>query len=317
MKKIIALIFSTFILSCSSSSDSTSSSSSSSWDLLNFSGSIDSMCSINNDLYIGNATGVYRSVDNGNTWNQIKVGATDKFYTVFPINGEIYYSQSNYGGTSATNYSKYNLTSGSWNSVWTSVQSNGYGIPKKFYLLGTKLLGATENYDTDIFVSSNNGSSWNNISSPLAGGVGINFNFISDGNNYYFAGAGGLFKSTNGVEYVKLNNISGLNSSTSLGNKLYVGFQGVKMSTDGGGTWTNINDGLEVVPGLLQTINVLHSNGQNVFCGSANGVYILNNSTWTNIGDFEGTYPTQVGKISTTSNYIFAKGQDGLYRHQL
>jgi hypothetical protein len=318
MKKIItiALFISTFLFGCSSSDDS--SSDSGQWQLtaLNTNSVVNKLCSAGNTIYVSNGSEISKSTDNGDTWSIVNTGLTNvTSYDIFVINGEIHLSATKYLTSSVeTKYYKSNNNGDTWVQVWNALSSSNLGNgfhPKIVYLVGSKLFGAVNNDFgiSRIFNSSDNGSTWNLLSTTFSIQSPFQNNFMFDGTNYYITDMNGLYKSSNGINYTLNNDFTyGFKYSAILGNKIYYSAgSDMSYSDNGGSSWLDINSGLPL------SLSFLYSNGQNIYTGGASGVYVLNNNTWNQLGyDIQ-----QVFKVTTTNNYIFALAEGGLYRYNL
>jgi hypothetical protein len=326
MKKILFIAFIAFtIFSCSSDSSS-SSSSLGQWKLMNFPS--DLITANGNTLFsVSSNTILKRSTDNGDNWSTINTGLTNvDSYSMFSMSGTIYLAAFKNGISgvtpSTTKYYKSTDNGDTWVQTWVSLQNQGSGLPSKIFQLGSKLIGATNGTSPDVFCSNDNGITWdlsnNSFNSPLG------YNFLYDGNNYYFVTAQSIYKSTDGVNYSTLNNAPSVLRSASafVGNKIYLSDAtnyGVKMSNDGGVVWNAVNQGLEFLDSNYQPISFMHTKNQSIYAGcEGGGVYKLsaNSSTWLEIGtpDDDVYVSGTVYNIQTTDNYVFAVTSDGVYR---
>ena len=326
MKKVIlGLTIGLLLISCSSSDSS--SSSSGQWELMNFPSNV--ITSNGNTLFsVSSNNTINRSTDNGNNWSLLNTGITNvDSYTMFSLSGTIYLAAFKNGISgvtpSTTKYYKSIDNGDTWVQTWVSLQNQGSGLPSKIFQLGSKLIGATNGASPDVVCSNDNGITWdlsnNSLYSPLG------FNFLYDGNNYYFVTAESTYKSTDGVNYSTLNNCPSVwrSASAFVGNKIYLSVgnnDGVKMSNDGGLTWNTVNQGLEFIDTYYQTVSFMHTKNQSVYAGcEGGGVYKLsaNSSTWSEIGspDDDVYVSGTVYNIQTTDNFVFAVTSEGVYRH--
>ena len=333
MKKIfLSLILIVLTISCSSpSNDSNSSINSGNWEQINFSGEINSICTVGNNMFIGNSVGVYRSTDNGNNWSLVKNVASGNVLNVFTFNGEIYCSESLLSSQNALNYYK-SSNGDSWSPVYTTMQINGLSKPRRIYLLGSKLFGVSGSYPANIISSNDNGNTWIILSSNnnYTNLIPPDVSFLYDGNAYFFIEDNYIYKSTDGTNFNKISN-SQINSGldrygTVLGNRIFIGGYGVITTSDSGNTWSSTNNGIAYSTGAPPQLYSLDNNGQNIFAGAANGVYLLDNSNsiWTKIENS----PTAANGVSkclvSNSSYIFSVYSNSntpasctIYRHTL
>lgn len=326
MKKIFFIAFIAFtIFSCSS--DSSSSSTSDPWELMNFPS--DFITTNGNAIFcITSDNIIHRSIDNGINWNSINTGITNiDISNLFSINGTIYLSTTKYGISgvtpSITKYYKSLDNGDTWAQTWTSLQNLGNGLPSKMYQLGSKLIGASNSSSPDIFSSIDNGITWSE--SPNTFISPVSHNFIYDENNFYFITGQSIYKSNNGVNFNILNNTPNVwnRAATFIGNKIYLSDatnHGIKMSNDGGSSWSTLNNGLEYLDTEYELVSFLHTKSEKIFAGcEGGGVYLLNSnaSAWEKIGNPEDEVFVSgtVYNIQTTDNYVFAVTSNGVYRH--
>ncbi len=111
---------------------------------------------------------------------------------------------------------------------------------------GTNLFAATRG---NIYLSTNNGSSWNAISTSLG-----NYNFtsivVSGANIFVGSLGGGVFLSNdNGLSWTQVNNgltELGVTALAVSGTNLFAGTigSGIFLSTNNGASWSEVNNGL-------------------------------------------------------------------------
>ncbi len=187
------------------------------------------------------------------------------------------------------------------NSQWVQAPGPPGGTINAFTSAGSNLYAGV--YGTGVYISTNNGVSWNAVNSGLPQYYYI-YALCSIGSNV-FAGIynGGVYLSTNnGGSWQPVNN--GLTnlyvfSVYSAGSNVYAGTQaGPFLSTNTGQSWTQINSGI----GTL-TVNCFTSYGSFIFAGtSGNGVYISSNNgtSWTPINS--GLTSSQVSSLINYPN---------------
>jgi photosystem II stability/assembly factor-like uncharacterized protein len=333
MKKIFILFYAvSLIIGCSSSDSSASSG----WELVNSpstsSNTISNFISNGNALFcILSNNSIYRSTDNGNSWSVLNTGITNyDNLTLFSINDVLYISAFKNGvpqvTLSTTKYYKSTNNGDSWAQTWNTLVNTGNGLPSTIYLLGNKLVGATNGTNAYVYSSSDNGLTWSSSNNPLMSILKIKM--IFDESNYYFVTAQNIYKSNDAINFTQVNNWPSpiWNSAVStIGNKIYVSCGGISLSNDGGLNWNPINQGLELTDSAYNLISCLYSENQKLYAGAeGGGVYKLNSNSqiWSEIGGYNDNendiYVTgTVNFITSVNGYLFAVTGEGLYRHSL
>jgi uncharacterized repeat protein (TIGR02543 family) len=192
----------------------------------------------------GLADGVYKSIDGGLSWTLKKNGLTNPAIdtlTIHPTNS---------------------------NTIFVSTQAERPPEPGK---------------NTRLFRTIDGGDNWEHITCGLPDFLNINqIVFYPDNPNIIYMGAevenGGVYKSDNGGDcwYKVLNeNVNAVAVHPNNANIVYAGTWnsgGFYISLNGGQTWTQLNNGLPLSPGIesmaLDPINPYH-----VFIGTTAGVY--------------------------------------------
>jgi len=165
-----------------------------------------------------------------------------------------------------------------------------------------------------VFRSNDNGNSWievnNGLTNKFVQALAISDDKIFAG-TFGFIG-GGLFSSNNhGNNWIKLNfgwpiyyDIS-ISSIAIDGENIFVGSEyiGIFRSTDGGNTWTEVNNGL-----TNQNINALAISGKNIFAGTQNGMFLStdNGDTWTAVNN--GLPEFGIYTIAISGSNVFIGG---------
>lgn len=137
-----------------------------------------------------------------------------------------------------------------------------------------------------IFVSQNNGSTWNKSNSGLSS-LDISSIAISGANVFVGTYSGGVFISANnGASWSPVNNgltNQSIRAMTVMGSNIFVATDSSRIfrSTDNGSSWVNINFGLSIY-----YINCFLVNGSNLFVGGGGGVFLSTDSgsTWSATG---------------------------------
>ncbi len=244
-------------------------------------------------------TGVFLSTNNGTSWNAINNG--------LPIDT-------------------------SFDNPYLNVYSLG--------IIGTNILvGGDYSYDTGsyyngIYLSSNNGLSWNAVKNGMPDSIGV-YSLAISGTNLFAGTCGkGIFLSTNnGISWVAFRD-NGL-PSDSLWNESYPyytisllvingkdifagtygeGAEGLKgllyLFTDNGANWSDANNGLLNVKG----INSLAISGKNIFLGTwgGGGIFLStdNGTNWSAINNGL-PYNTDINSIVINGSNIIAGTDNG------
>jgi photosystem II stability/assembly factor-like uncharacterized protein len=212
---------------------------------------------------------VFRSSDNGNSWNNIFDLTTANFYDVANVvsQGSYLFVATNYNGVyrSSDNGS-------SWQAVNNGLQTNMF--VNDMTSSGQYLIcGGYRPYR-----SSNYGASWDSCTNGMSTPIYIHA-FSTIGTNIYIGTGVGIYLSTNfGTNWGLLNN--GLGTLTvervnTDGINLFAGTSnGIFKSTNNGASWTAINNG---IPYLLWVYDVA-SNGSRLFAASYQGLYRTSNA---------------------------------------
>lgn len=150
---------------------------------------------------------------------------------------------------------------------------------------------------TEIYKSTNSGTSWTTVTSNLSAGAEYTSMAIAPSNgNYIYASTNNkLFRTTNGGTTwtnittglpVASASITYVTVSTANPDQVYVTFSGysaankIFMTTNGGTTWTNISTGLPNAP--VNCVAYQNAAEDALYVGTDIGVYYKNNSTaWT------------------------------------
>lgn len=230
--------------------------------------------------FAGTQSGIYRSTDNGITWNK----------TITPDNVDVRGLVVNSSGyVFATNYSglggilKSTDNGNSWQFVLTGFQMYSIGITKNGIIFAGQ-------WGSELFKSTDNGISWSSVGSGLPTGSKIAITI--DSNDRIFVGiyGGGVFRSTDlGITWTSANN--GLlnqeikSISVAPNGKLFVSTfytnidtQGLYLSTDGGNSWTKTGTS---IPPSVESI-VFNSIGHLFLIGPGDGIRrsIDDGNTW-------------------------------------
>ncbi|MBL7973531.1 MAG: hypothetical protein JNJ85_01375 [Candidatus Kapabacteria bacterium] len=198
--------------------------------------------------YLSTVGGIYRSKDNGNTWQNINIGMYENtIWKIVPskLNNDIYI---------ATSIGLYRSTDSG--NVWKSINS---GLPLTVITAleqtdkGTLLVSTTKS----IYRSTDFGESWKECTKGLANSSINNFKVTADGRIYAATtGQGVQYSTDDGKSWnVSLNNYPASSghpvvfnvTELKRTNKTYASTHGGAIITkDGAKTWVPINDGIPV-----------------------------------------------------------------------
>ncbi len=186
-----------------------------------------------------------------------------------------------------------------------------------FVASGDDLFAGTEgSFGADIFLSTNNGSSWNAIDSVFAGGSSTTVNSLAVIGANIFAGisivygySGIFLSSNNGMNWAEPAD-SGLSRSPYIlavfgGNLLAVNsYSGdsVFLSSNNGTSWTLANEGLP----KTGSINCFAFIGTNAFAGTDSGVFLSTNNgtSWTAVNS--GIRDSNILSLAVSGTYLYA-----------
>jgi photosystem II stability/assembly factor-like uncharacterized protein len=248
------------------------------------------------------ATGMFRSSDNGNTWDTA-------WNSVAPI------SYGNYIGQ--TPYFAY--------------------TPYSVYFNGSTIIFAAGNY---VFKSLSGGLSWSTSASvepATSTNANVGGNIVTDGTNFFIydrdqISNAGVYKSTDNCATFSLlvnDTLSkySLTNMVAMGSKIYIAdrqnYAGIYVTANGGNTFTPVNNGLKDILFGIGNYNIYGfiTDGTNLFAGTTNAVFTSSNGgvSWTQLG---ANIPnsSSVNQISITTlleanGYIFAMTSTGsIYR---
>jgi len=192
-------------------------------------------------------------------------------------------------------------------------QTNGPygGTVYALEISGTNLFAATRG---NIYLSTNNGSSWNAISTSLG-----NNNFtsivVSGANIFVGSLGGGVFLSNdNGLSWTQVNNgltELGVTALAVSGTNLFAGSanNGVFLSTNNGANWSEVNNGL-----TKKWVTAFAVSGTDLFASNIDGVFLSTNngSSWSEVNT--GLTNNTVFSFALSGSNIFAgTGNGGIF----
>ncbi|MGE5943200.1 MAG: T9SS type B sorting domain-containing protein [Flavobacteriales bacterium] len=198
---------------------------------------VTSIVNVNDDMYLGTGDGVYKSTNNGNSWDFIfNPGLNIATHALDYDNGVLV------TGASGTGI----YISQDFGVTWTLTSTNGISANvdyESIEIIGNTIIVSTTN--SEIFVSENLGASWNNRSIP--GGFSTTSDLQLINNKLYAATSRGLFVSDNlGVSWRLYNtDIKSINGISIDGDKIYAATStGVYVTNQTLGEWYPLCEGL-------------------------------------------------------------------------
>jgi hypothetical protein len=266
------------------------------------------------NLFAGTWSGVFRSTDNGTSWNS--AGLTDTSVSSLAV------SPNGTGGTNlfAGTYSGVSLSTNDGTS-WTPVNA---GLPEwgvgELAVIGTNVFASTPR--GGVFLSTNNGQYWAAANSGLTDSQSVNV-LLAVGTTLFASTQGGTYRTTNnGSTWTHADvglpvNVPAL---AVLGETLFAGayWDGVFSSTNNGTNWTPVNTGL-----AARRVFALAVFDTTLFAGTEDsGVYrTTNNGTnWTPVisglayDSLQNHYPSVVAlAVSSTSLLAGLREGYGVY----
>ena len=265
------------------------------------------------NIYTGTGSGIYRSTNNGISWSKVSTpGFLNDNINAFAISDTDFFAVTNlHVGRSSTNN----------DSTWTEVDSD---LPYLIQSLvvspngtsGTNLFAGGAYSGGGVYLSTDNGNSWNPVDSGLAN---TNVSVLAVSGSRLFAGTqgGGVYLSTNaGTSWNSGNNglAGGVNvlAFAASGLNLFAGTNGdgVFVSTNHGTSWSVTTN-----PGFTNNVvNALAVSGANLFAGGPGGVSLSTNNgaSWNAVDSGLTTYSTDFfGNPVITTSIAYSFGISG------
>jgi hypothetical protein len=276
-------------------------------------------------LYAGRTNGVMISTNNGDSW--ISDGLDNNLVSSLVVISDGIGGSNIFAGTSNGVF----LSTGS-GSGWTPVNSGMNDTIISALAVspnnsgGKNILAGTE--EGNLYISSNNGSTWNTASTGLLSGsrgAGASINsFTVAGSNIYACTIAGLFQSDNntfnwkpindGIPFIAVQNLSVCSNGSGITNIFAGTFpSGAFLSTNYGSNWTAINNGINSI-----NITAFTVYDKNIYAGGQTGVFLSTNngSVWNNIGLVNSGEVVSLYAAQDGSGHIIilAGTWNGLYR---
>jgi photosystem II stability/assembly factor-like uncharacterized protein len=259
---------------------------------------------LDTNLFAGTLyAGVYRTTNNGTSWEEIDSGLSSlNIYAMAIVDTDLFVGTGG-GVFLSTNKGK--------NWTHAGLESNGI---ISFAVLGTNIFAG--DYYYGVFLSPNNGSTWTQIDSTIIG-YGITALAVLDTNIFIGIELGGVYRSTNnGTTWIQVN--SGLTNLTIdcfafVGQNLFAGTDGdgVFLTTDNGTKWaqTGLNFGY---------VYALAVSGTNLFAGpTVKGAFLStdNGTSWTDVTI--GLTDTTINVLAVSDSNLFLGTEGGVWRRPL
>jgi photosystem II stability/assembly factor-like uncharacterized protein len=282
-------------------------------------------------------TGIFRSDDNGRTWQMISSGpgVAVNALAVHPANDVVVYAGTS-GGPAATTYSLWRSTNGgqTWHRFTLGLPTDPYGM-----IPSVTALAIDPNQPEALYVGTDGQGVYRfdegRNSYELVGGVSlynanVNGLLVSPDSQIYALTGEGLFV-TEGYEWQKLETLPELAVSLAVApndpQTLYAGGSstGAFRATDGGQSWERISSGLEMIPGAALHITALtvdEDDPNRVVAATAyglgsqlarGGIYESINAggNWTKVAEADGV----VKHLSLNQGIVYAATTNGLARY--
>jgi photosystem II stability/assembly factor-like uncharacterized protein len=256
-------------------------------------------------IYAGTAKGIYYSIDNGNSWNNLNLYnnilniAASGFKLLATYNDD----PQGLGAFMSTNYGK------DWKGVsFHTVVDAGYYSPAiidNYYFLASA---------GSIYRSIDNGNNWSNVFEGFT--LGIVQTLVEKDSSLYTATSSGLYLSKNygtNWDLITTNSINAtISSIVFTENKMFVGTNGggIFLSTNNGTSWVPVNIGL-----TNKYISFLTINSSTLFAGTYSGIFrsIDSGSNWSPAnGVFFTMASNGASLLAGNAEGIFISNNNGL-----
>lgn len=247
-----------------------------------YGGRVDYFCRNTNYIFAASwGNGVFRSSDNGSTWEEVNTGITSYYVNAISASDQVLLVGTGSGLFRSTD------DGASWNNVNNGLSSTSDVISisilnNNLAFLGIELGG--------IYKSTNNGISWSYFNTGILSGEEA-CSFVSVGDTIITSTTSGhLYKSlSNASNWTQLSQALAL-VMTKSGNNLYArGYNNsmVYISTNNGTSWQNISGTLsnyEIFRVYVDGIKIYASTNNGLFLSTDNGTFwnlIYNTTTFT------------------------------------
>ena len=286
-------------------------------------------------LYAGTDIGLYRSSNNGNSWDSLEnsLPASSIANILFIFKGNIFIGTKSTMPSDYSNFGSGIVVSLDKGSTWALV-NNGLTNPAVTAIaVSGKNIIASSSLDPgngDTFFSSDSGNSWTADTGLFDESVVTAFS--ENGKNIFAITNSGFYNSIDNGENWLLDTLYVLNESSGIGvgalslyssgNLLLIGSGGVLLSTNAGASWVGVDSGLPInnTGGFQNVVALTGSNG-NFFAAAEYGNNTGVNSRvyrTTNDGIFweesdTGITDPYVRSLTVCGGYIVAGTDSGIF----
>lgn len=250
-------------------------------------------------LFAGSGGGIYASSDGGSNWSVCGL-PNQRIYTLVESQGTIF-AGSSYGGI---------YKSDDEGATWDYVSLIEYDVRSLFVAGNTLIAGVVGPYS--LIYSADGGTTWEQSLAPYSNAV----SFAATGNDILAATTEGVIKSSDngiswnlssaGMDFLPTETIFNHNGN------LYAGSygSGIYYSSNNGASWTPINSGLS-----NRYVLGIFADESKVFIGTfGGGIYtsINNGTNWTKSNN--GYCGQAVVEFCATNSALFAATPNGVYK---
>jgi photosystem II stability/assembly factor-like uncharacterized protein len=281
---------------------------------------VNSFAASGKNLFAGTTDGVYISTDNGAEWSSTHSNLSHLFADLFMAAPLLQTGDSNV-------YAWYLDTldfSTDNGGTWISVAEPGpdHQFYTSFAVNGANLYAGAISGNYGVYISTDNGTSWNLNSGTTPEEDVIFTRLVTSGDTIFAITFDSIYVSTDNCTTWKSESIGSpvdtINFSTAVnafianGRNLYAAIKdSLFHSTDGGASWTAVR--LPVSP-----IAAIEVSGTNIIAGAGDTVYISsdNGASWkiANDGLLE---PCGINTFTIAGNYVIAGTSQGIWRRPL
>src|SRR5579883_3442858 len=269
-------------------------------------------------------TGMYRSTDNGMTWENI--APVVALRPAFAIKKDTIYAGEDLGEYGPSGFYRSTDSGANWiniDSVFWGILYNRHGDNGGFGAIGIKGNNVLASGYGDIYRSTDGGENWSIPDSMESLGA-LAFTFKGDtvfASTYY-----GVYQSTNyGIDWkadtIGLDSID-ISAFVVSNNNIFVGTggntgnnigKGIYRSTNNGGSWTAANNG---IPATSVCNDLLVLSG-NLFAATDSGAFLSTNEgfNWLPVND--GLTSPYVNTFAVSGDYLLTETLYGIFRRPL
>ena len=196
--------------------------------------------------------------------------------------------------------------------TWTNSGIPAGNIIHAIVIKDTNIFAAALNGGGGVYLSTDNGTSWNNMLGGHCSTLAIcdtGVFSVNDGNLYLSTDNGSSWTLAN----TGLPQNASVSSFVTSGTYTYAGTsEGVYLTTNYGGSWSSVSAGLPTFP----LINTLAINGTNIFAGTEyDGIFLSADSgnTWTAVNSGYGNAPVKSFAFSGTNIFVATGNNGGVF----